>query len=551
MSMKLRAALNDNYRAKREQAYMSRNDVITLQKVPCEMTFRATAAWMSHESEKHHYLPVFHLTGQIEEIHGNFPYNVSSLNFAGEDVQRGLQRDILYYPSPKELAHLIETGKFYTDRFELPEILTANTYSFPALVDLTIVPPPHPAAYEKASYGNTVGADEIDRNNLPIFYVTLAGTGIDRKKDALLDYYGIDVDMDYPAYVLTAESSGYTAPTLMEYVVEPPMLDVGPTVDNTLYMSAEEEAELRRQREQAQQVKEQTPTADYEMTAEDIELAQAQRNIEERVASRVSTLKFERVKEVQAQAEAQRQAQTQTQAQEQKSQSKTMEPVAQREQQTQRTTTLEQLASFMKQPAAAKNVPTEKPTVDKSVETVDKAPVVEQMDVKEEPVAPVATDKTFEEVMEQQVQEEKIEPVAETTVSAQTDAEQKANHPEDPESYKHIEVVVKNASDAMLRHDNDHKNEEQDLAGLSEDEDDQNKLEDAKGADVSDARLQTKVDEAKLRENARQSAVQQQQEMHSEEPTTQEEKKQRGTDAELEAIAEKAAQQHSGLELGE
>ena len=57
--------------------------------------------------------------------------------------------------------------------------------------------------------------------NLPTVYLELVGTGINRKNDKLLDYYGIDFESDYPMYSLTAESSGYVDPPLMMYIEEP------------------------------------------------------------------------------------------------------------------------------------------------------------------------------------------------------------------------------------------------------------------------------------------------------------------------------------------
>ena len=109
MSMKLQAFLMENIQSKMEQAYMQNAEVLTLKNVPCEMEFEAISGWMEHESEKHQYLPVFHLTGRIKEVHGNFPYNVSSLTFAETDMNQKLQKDILYYMKPDELAHWIIT----------------------------------------------------------------------------------------------------------------------------------------------------------------------------------------------------------------------------------------------------------------------------------------------------------------------------------------------------------------------------------------------------------------------------------------------------------
>lgn len=447
MSMKLRALLLDNYRAKVEQAYMRASDAITLKNVPCEMTFEVTDGWMEHESEKHHYLPLFHLIGNVKEITGNFPYNVSTLTFAKSDVETKLQKEILYFMKPEELAHLITVGKFYTSKFQLPEILTRNTYSFPVVVDLTIVPPPNPSAYEQASFslGLDGGAGQIDRDNLPIFYIGFAGTGVNRKKDALLDYYGIDFDADFPMYALTAESSGYTNPTLMEYVTEPEeeVQEVQEPVDE-LYVTPEEEAAmLRQQKEQSQEaVHELNPQDDYQMDAEDVLLAQADKNIEQRIAKVRS---HEQAKSLQRgnvqQPKAERQASDKS-----------------------KSSTLEKLANL-----------------EKMLKTNDKSNLMKKSDVvKEEPVA-----------------------AQDVTESA------KLVEPDIPQQQSEVKMDFNPETNTLLHPENDktQKENQGDVGGLDVDEDDMTKLKEANGADVSDAGLQAKVDEANVRETARQVAV--------------------------------------------
>lgn len=518
MSMKLQAFLMENIQSKMEQAYMQNAEVLTLKNVPCEMEFEAISGWMEHESEKHQYLPVFHLTGLIKEVHGNFPYNVSSLTFAETDMNQKLQKDILYYMKPDELAHLIQTGKFYTKHFQIPEILSANTYSFPVLVDMTVIPPPKPLAYEQAMYdaGLSESAIEgIDKTNLPIFYIGFAGTGINRKKDALLDYYGIDFDEDFPLYVLTAESSGYTDPPLMQYITEPVLeAEDEMQAQEDLYVTPEEEAELlnRKEPEQQAEVAQFNPQDDYVMTAEDILLAQADRNIESRMAEKMAARERENMMENGLQVPQQEAEKQVVQERE-----RVAEPIVKKE------SALERLTKAVHQVEQTK-------------------PVEKTLEVKEEVVQEVKSETEQKDAEQTVVPEEKVDVIS-TKETEQGVA--KESNPENPESYKAVEAVVKNESDAQKRADElkgQQEDAETDLGGLDEDETDMNRLEDAKGADVSDAGLQTKVDEAKARENARQTAVDLHQDMHVEE------KKERELSQEMLDVVEKAEQAENGYD---
>ena len=234
-----------------EAAYAGKANVIKLENVPCELTFKAAAAYVEHEDEKHHYLPCFKLRGIIDEVRGDFPYHISCVYFADDD-QPELTKTISYYPSPKELAHMIEVGGFYSRRFAVPDVISENTYSFPALVDMTIVPPPNPAAYEAAAYDPMADAMDLSSVNLPVVYVRLKGSGVTRKTDPLLDYYDVDLDDSFQMFAMTAESSGYREPQLLEYITEPESepeaeqmaTDVVQRVDDVHYITPEEEAQL-------------------------------------------------------------------------------------------------------------------------------------------------------------------------------------------------------------------------------------------------------------------------------------------------------------------
>ena len=503
MSMKLRASLEDNYRSKMEQSYLRKEEVITLKKVPCEMKFQAVSGWIEHEGEDHHYLPLFHLNGFIKEIRGNFPYNVSSLNFADEDVSKHLQQDILYYMSPEEMVHMIQVGKFYTKDFELPGILTGSEYDFPVLVDLTIVPPPNPVAYEQASYGldmQDANKDGVDRTNLPLFYVSFQGTGIDKKKDKLLEAYGIEFDKDYPMYTLTAESSGYTKPTLMEYITTPIVeKEAQDQYEDDLYLTPEEEAQMLRAREEQTQATQEPmyhPEEDYQLTEEDVLLTQADRNVEKRIAERMRTLnkEYDGVgKDRSMQQEAEQQAQREAEQEAQKQQTMQREPLA-----------FDALESFMK---PAKEVEPKEPVAQSAVQT-EAIPSVVEEPVSEEPAYVAESERTVSVDPVEEV------PVEENMVQAEQEGVDEKDAPDAQESYKHIEAVVKNESDALTRANGDKEEPKQDTAGLEVDEDEFSKLRDAQGADVADASLQAKVDEANVKENARQVAVDMQADMH-------------------------------------
>lgn len=241
MSMRLKGLLLDQYQSQVEHGYMiGMPDAIVLEDVPCEMEFESSQGFIEHENEQHQFLPVFHLIGYVTSIQGDFPYHISSLYFDDTD-KMSLAKDCLYFPSPDELAHMIQTGKYFSKHFKIPSILDRNVYSFPARVNLTIIPPPNPEAYESAVLTGTLDGDDIDRLNLPIVYVGFLGSGVSRKNDKLLDYYGIDLDPDFNTFALTAESAGYTDPPLMNYIPEPEMPKEEVQADMSDYYLTEEE----------------------------------------------------------------------------------------------------------------------------------------------------------------------------------------------------------------------------------------------------------------------------------------------------------------------
>lgn len=273
MSIKVKALLLDNVLSRTEQDSLERS-AQSFQNYPCEMKFEAYHAWMDHENSAHEYLPVFHLLGHVTEIRFEqpLPYGITSVYFDEKDRTK-LLKDILYYPNPDELAHLIKTGKYFTKHFAIPQVLYGNTYDFPAVADVMVLPP--------------VASEEMDQLAVPLVYLGLNGTGVSRKNDKLLDYYGIDFDPQFPMYALSAESSGYVNPSLMMYMEEPVIQreDAHEIDKSEYYITPEEEAQLMNAREmEAQPEPEVDVSKDFRQPdMEDVLLASADRAITRRV----------------------------------------------------------------------------------------------------------------------------------------------------------------------------------------------------------------------------------------------------------------------------
>lgn len=456
MSMRLKGLLHEQYHSRLENSYMSDSEAIVLENVPCEMKFESGQGFMEHESEKHNYLPVFHLIGHITEIKGDFPYNISSLYFSEEDKSL-LAKDCLYYPSPDELTHMIKTGKFYSKNFRIPALLDKNTYEFPAMVNLTIIPPPNPAAYEAATYqGGFHVESDFDKLNLPIVYVEFAGSGINRRNDRLLDYYGIEFDEAYPVFALTAESSGYTDPPLMEYM-DAPVVEVTEQKENLAdyYISPEEEANMMRASKEpdVQASMEDDLGADYrQLDEEDVVIAHAAKNITKRIEKQLGLAPAYSV----------------TQTKDVKS---VYEPVAEHvaEKQTEQLITPEPVPSSVSEPTRSKDVI----SVDEPDETLTK-PLSSDDYVVDEP-------------------------------------DEKLIAPDMPQQQADVLMDFNPEENEYVKPDNEADTED---ITLDDDTDtDMYDLQDEKGADVADAALQTKLDDQKVLEAAQGVAVEQQTEV--------------------------------------
>lgn len=477
MSMRLKGMLMNHLHAQLEQHLFA--DAVVLQDVPCEMTFQTAQGYMEFENEQHSYLPVFHLIGSVKEIRGDFPYNISSLYF-GDDDSQYLTKDILYYPNPQELAHMITVGQFYTKRFRIPEILDAQEYSFPAKVNLTIIPPPNPAAYEIATYGgNFVAETDSEKLNLPIVYVQLAGTGVTRKTDKLLDYYGIDFEDDFEVYPLTAESSGYVDPPLMLYMESPELaVESEMTRENMseMYITREEEMQMiRDQREHEESESVVTPqfVDEYQATPEDRIIAQAARNIEQRVASRVKENEFEKESHLEQEAEP------------------TLEHDA--------------MLDFLEQTKDSSFIMVNEQLNQTSVHSEDVMSTHSEEFITAESKGSIS-----EPIMES---EEMIDFVAEeTTVDTESydvledEVVSEVLQPDEPE--QHVEVKMDLNPETSTNVDSEKKEDvKESNDGLVDEDSDRVDMENMQGADVQDMSLQTKLDEARAKELAVNAAV--------------------------------------------
>lgn len=211
MSVRVKGLLSDRLMSRMERFYLSSDNAIKLTDVMADMTFESTDAFIDFESRNHHYLPVMHILGSItsvklpkmDEFDGSYPFDISSIIFDDADKPY-LMKDCRYYPTPKEIGYLAESAGLYTKHFSMPSVLQTNTYELPVKTDITIVPP--------------VLSEQEDVAMAPIVYVKLKGTGVTKKTDKLLARYDIDFEDGVEMYALTEESSGYSNPSLIEYI---------------------------------------------------------------------------------------------------------------------------------------------------------------------------------------------------------------------------------------------------------------------------------------------------------------------------------------------
>ena len=494
MSMRLKGMLKNHLHAQLEQHMF--DDAMVLENVPCEMTFECKQGFMEFETEAHSYLPLMHLIGSVTEVRGDFPFHISSLYFDNADVPY-LTKDILYYPNPEEITHMITVGKFYTKQFGLPDVLENQTYSFPARVNLTIVPPPNPAAYEIATYGGDFVAEtDEEKLNLPTVYLELVGTGINRKNDKLLDYYGIDFESDYPMYSLTAESSGYVDPPLMMYIEEPQISeeDVMTKEDmREMYITPEEEAALIREQKsraaeaQAQAQAQVESTPDYQLsTPEDVLIAQASKNIEKRVGERL----LENEKEKQAQREA-------LEAENEKSLESEHEDEMQDTQESEKTTesTYDPMMDLLDRTSTDDFIMVgesenfvEQPMAEGDYITSDEESYDSENDYNDDDVASEVEDTASDEVIVD-------EAIASEVI-----------HPDTPQEQAEVKMDFDAEHNSFVE---DERAEEKETSsdGLIDEDSDRVDMENMQGADVSDAKLQAKLDEAHTKDVSTNAAV--------------------------------------------
>lgn len=482
MSMRLKGMLMNHLHAQLEQHLFE--DAVVLKNVPCEMTFQTAQGYMEFEGENHAYLPVFHLIGSIVDIRGDFPFRISSIYFDDKD-RPYLTKDVLYYPNPDELAHMIQVGKFYTKNFAIPEILDKQEYSFPARVNLTIIPPPNVAAYEMATYGGDFVAEtDEEKLNLPIVYLEMAGTGVTRKTDKLLDYYGIDFEEGFEIYPLTAESSGYVDPPLMMYMEEPEMVtpDYADKQDmSEMYITKEEEAQMireQRERESQKQQEEPVMTEDYQLTnPEDVLIAKADRRIAQRVSERVKQNLLER----QSHAEAVKQMEAEE-----------VEHDVEEEVQDEH----DDMLDFLEK------------TADDGFIIMD--PVLKQADTPsydengflsaEDDAPDVSEDEAF-------IEDEFAEEISSDTPDVEPivdEVAQEVRQPDVPQQQAEVKMDLNPEKNMFVEQERQEVKESGD--GLVDNDSDRVDMEHARGADVDDASLQAKLDEAHTRDVARDAA---------------------------------------------
>lgn len=317
MSVRLKGLLAGSMQSRRELSYLREHQVEKFEDFPCEMTFEATGMYLEHESQAHHYLPYFRLTGYVSELRGDFPYGISSVYF-GEEDKPELSQDIFYYPTPDELAYLIQHAGFYSQDFEMSSILKNNEYNLPVKVDLSVIPPEDEDMYVRMtrSQEDVTMLAGMDKSNIPIVYADIKGSGVDKTNDKTVAYYGLDFEQDFPLMVMTAEASGYTDPPLIsrDYWPEAVHKQADEAVKDMsdYYITPEEEAELMRL--EAEKNKEPDRTLDLTPEAEpasyeDQLIAKADRQIASRMRARTKQqedLRMERRKAAEDERAAER-----------------------------------------------------------------------------------------------------------------------------------------------------------------------------------------------------------------------------------------------------
>lgn len=499
MSMRFPVKLSDDIEAMLQTAYAEQDGVVKLKGVPAQMKFQCTDCYMDHEGEDKHYLPVFHMSGYIKEVRGDFPYGTTSLYFDEGDKQE-LTKDLRYYPTPDEMVHLIQTGKFYTDRFQLPSILKQE-YELPCTVDLTIVPPIDEVTYEGSLSSDINELSDDAQSNLPIFYAKVTGTGVSKENDETLRYYGIDLDKTYENFYLTAESSGYTEPTLMQYVTEPPMKkEIQSEMGKDYYLSEEEsrqmrrEAQMREQQAQDEVVQEAEKGAQAEVAQVsefDMEVAEAARNVGRRLEERFGGQRMS--------AKALRETDIQ------RAQSDKLEERDQRQQY------LENEMDF--NPDRNEYVDND---ADESKKQLDDEPIEEQdsFDVENKEggdAIDIDDQKKIDEAHTRDMARETAEAQQNRVVAENND--DKLGERDVPQQATEVKMDLDMEHNKYVE---DKRNEEKSVHEIvkeisERDEHDNEKLE---GADVSDIDDQKKVDEAKTRAKAKDTAVKTQTTLH-------------------------------------
>ena len=131
-----------------------------------------------------------------------------------------------------------------------------------------------------------------------------------------------------------------------------------------------------------------------------------------------------------------------------------------------------------------------------------------------------------------------LQPEVITNNVASSELENKKTEPDTPEQMAEIKMDLNPLENETVKQEQKEKAEN--TAGLDNQENDLNKLADTQGADVSDTRLQAKVDEAKTREAAKSVAIDIQSDISK---TSDVQSKPRKVSAKLQDIADEADRQ--------
>jgi hypothetical protein len=389
---------------------------------------------------------------------------------------------------------------------------------------LTIVPPPNQALYEQNLSTPFDDLEDEDKINLPIFYIGVLGTGVSRRNDRLLDYYGIDLEDGYEQFVLTAESSGYTDPQLLTYMEAPVIEQVAQAqLSDEHYISPEEEAEMLHTAAEKQRMEEEQAAAQvaldakidfHEATPEDALLARSDRAISRRMEAMFKGGRMSldaKKKPVTPEMQSQQTVQA-----EQKAGQKLTEPDTNQQWKEVKMDLNPDKNTYVADKREETKKEVEAPQDAQIYETMkqqgaDVADAREQAKIDEAHAKDLALDQAVQQQMAAAAQEEKPQ-----NTPSGSDENKKLTEPDTNQQWKEVKMDLNTEQNSYVSDKRDEKKEQ------NAEPKDTELFETMKqqGADVSDAREQAKVDEAHAKDIALDHAVQQQAEAVQKEQTS-------------------------------